>query len=456
MILLTLAETARAAGGRQVNGDPALVIKGVSTDTRNIAPGDLFIALKGERFDGHDFLPGLADRKPGALMVSSDFTCGFAPVIRVADTLQALGALAGYVRNKTGPWVFCVTGSNGKTTTKEMLNSILSATGKKTLKSEGNFNNLVGLPLTIFRLDGTEDYLVLELGMSAPGEIFRLAEIASPDYGAITNVGPSHLEHFSSVEDIGKAKKELARQMRENTYLAVNADSEYLSDAAEHTKASVFTFGIENKSDFKMDDIVRSSTGYGFSVNGIKGFGIETIAYHNLYNALAATALARCAGISWEIIKEGLAGFSPHSMRMQEYSFGGIRVINDCYNSNPLSLEAALKTMGSIKGGRRVAVLGDMLELGAASGEYHKKAGKSASENCDALFTYGPMARFIVEGFTGPGREAWHFDDKAALLEKLSSYLKTGDSVLVKGSRGMKMEDVFGGLRDKFGKKAGT
>ena len=456
MIRLTLTETAAAAGGRLISGEGASIISGVSTDTRTMRAGDLFIALRGENFDGHDYLGGLAEKAPGALLVSSAFTCSFAPVIRVGDTLQALGALAGYVRKKAAPEVFCVTGSNGKTTTKEMLSSILSSTGRKTLKSEGNFNNLVGLPLTIFRLDGREDYLVLELGMSAPGEILRLAEIAAPNFGVITNVGPSHLEHFPSVEDIGKAKKELARQMGENSFLAVNADNLYLEDTAKYTKATLFTFGIENKSDFKMDDISRSGTGYCFSINGIKGFSIETIAYHNLYNALAATALARCAGISWEIIKEGLAKFTSHSMRMQEYLFGGIRVINDSYNSNPLSLDAALKTLGSLRGGRRIAVLGDMLELGPASGEYHRKAGEAAIGHCDALFTFGPLSDFINHGFSSSGRDSLHFDSKAELLQKLAEYIKSGDTLLIKGSRGMKMEEIFTGLREKFIGKGGN
>lgn len=451
---LDLQKIAQVTAGRLSPAGARVTVTGISTDSRSVCPGELFVPLRGEKFDGHDFLTQ-AVRRGAAACLSEDVIAGFpVPVIQVADTLQALGDLAAaFRRDFSGP-VVAVTGSSGKTTTKEMLASILSGTAPG-LKTEGNFNNLVGLPLTLFRLAPEHRWAVLEMGMSARGEIARLAEIALPDVGIITNVGPAHLETLHGLDGVARAKGELFAALKAGGTAVINADDERVAQLPVANGVRRLLFGFSASAEIRAEEVAVAGAAVSFRLVLPEGTWPVTLAVagrHNVYNALAAAAAAAALMVPAGAIVHGLQTFRGGRGRMELVDLGnGTILIEDTYNANPLSVRAALTALDEMGGsGRRIAVLGDMLELGAEAAELHRQIGAEAAQRCDFLILLGGMAGETAAGARQQGMAADRVQIVSSHVEaadRLRSLLRPGDRLLVKGSRGMRMEKVGAALR---------
>ncbi|MCJ7458503.1 MAG: UDP-N-acetylmuramoyl-tripeptide--D-alanyl-D-alanine ligase [candidate division Zixibacteria bacterium] len=440
-------------------------IKGLSIDSRTIEPQNLFIAIKGEKYDGHDFIKQALDKGASCVIISEDkltdreipyisSTSGKRAVL-VKDTRTALQEIAKWYRDKFNVKVVAITGTNGKTTTKEMIAEVLSKK-YKVLRSEKSFNNQVGVPLTLLKITSETEVLVLELGMNQPGEIGILTRMANPDTGLITNIGPAHLEFMGSLEKIAQAKFELLENMDEKGKIVLNADDPWLSKRVKIEKRKVYTFGLEKEADFVAKNIIQNGNGFfSFSVNNSFPITIKLLGKHNVYNALAAFSAASILKIEGEKIKEALENYTPFELRMELSEVDGIKILNDSYNANPTSMGMALETLKGMKtSGNKVAVLGDMLELGEKSLEFHKTIGEKVKEcEVDYLFTFGGLSSGIAQGAKDKGFEKkniFSFQDKKSLLEKLLEILKPGDVVLFKGSRKIGLEAVVDGLKKLY------
>ena len=383
----------------------------VSIDSRNIPQGCLFIPIIGERFDGHDFLyEALKSGAAAALSSKAAQEVSDKTIIFVKDTSKALKDLAAWYRSQFDIPVIGITGSVGKTSTKDMLYSVLSQK-YNVLKTQGNFNNEIGLPLTVFKLDETHQAAVLEMGMSNLGEISRLSKIAQPDLAVITNIGVSHIENLGSRENILKAKLEITEGFEEKGTLIINNDDDMLTTikSVKNVK-KIVTFGINTESDLRAVDIRnKGEKGVSFSVciNGTSyGVDIPVPGIHNIYNALAGIGAGIELGLSVQQILNGISKFSPGKMRMNITDTGKFKVINDCYNASPQSMEAALKVLSDIGGsGRKVAILGDMLELGDYAEKGHMEVGRICKETSDVLVACGTSAINIAKGATEAGME---------------------------------------------------
>lgn len=452
MIPLNLKEIA-AACSAEFSGDGEKKVYSVCTDTRKIEEGCLFIALKGENFDGNAFVEE-ALKKDAAAAVSSRETED-SRVLKVEDTRKALSLIAGMYRRKFNIPVIALTGSVGKTTTKEMVHCVISSK-YKTLKSLGNLNNQIGMPMTVFSLDETYEAAVFEMGMANFGEISNLSRVAAPTLGILTNIGVSHMETLGSRENILKAKLEILDGMEKEAPVIVNADDEYLKNAdfADH---KVIWYGIDSeKCDIKAENI--SSDGMFTDFTAVfagerQQVHLPAIGIHNVYNALAALAAGSQYGISLSEGAVSLEKYEPSGMRQRVKKAGDITVIEDCYNASPDSMKAALSALSAFNAKRKIAVLADMLELGSISEEAHRNVGKMAADfNIDMLFTYGSQAKFIAEGAEGL-KNVKSFKDKEELTESLLSLLCPGDCVLFKGSRGMKLEEVINALYEGWKRK---
>ncbi|MBQ7718598.1 MAG: UDP-N-acetylmuramoyl-tripeptide--D-alanyl-D-alanine ligase [Clostridia bacterium] len=436
--MFTGAQVSSITGGR-LNGSGTAEAFKINTDTRKISDGDLFIALCGEKFDGNDFILQ-AFEKGAAICVTNretDVPEGKAEII-VKDTGKALLELAGNYRDRFDVHLVGVTGSVGKTTTKEMIACALEG-GFKTLKTEGNFNNEIGMPHTLFRLDDTYGAAVIEMGMNHFGELSRLSKTAKPDIAVITNIGISHIENLGSRENILKAKLEILDGLKEGGTLILNGEDEFLR-TVKSDKYKIVDYGLGDTYDICGEEI---------SDNIVKICG-ETIKLsvegrHNLLNACAAMAVATELGLPPAISAKSLENYRPDGIRQTTVvSPQGVTILCDWYNAAPQSVTAALGLLAK-KDGRKIAVLGDMLELGHLSEQSHRDVGKAAAQNSiDYLFTYGEKSVAIIEGAAEAGLlNAIHFSDKQKLSDYLIKFLKPGDFVLIKGSRGMKMEDVY-------------
>ncbi|GFO59744.1 UDP-N-acetylmuramoyl-tripeptide--D-alanyl-D-alanine ligase [Geomonas silvestris] len=461
MAPFTLEELAQATGGTTL-GAAGASATGVSTDSRSVSGGQLFVALRGERFDGHDFICAAAERGVTLFLVDSawqaahELPAGCSAVV-VPDTLKALGDLAAWHRRRFKIKVVGITGSNGKTTTKEMLARILTQTGPG-LKTEGNLNNLIGLPLTLLRLTGKERWAVLEMGMSAFGEIDRLAEIAAPDLGIITNAFPAHLETLGSVEGVAKAKGELFLRLKDGAYAIYNVDDPLISKCPTHADVNRLTFGLRGAEVSSASIKSLGKKGESFTLRlPNEEFPVELAAYgrHNIYNALAAAAAAYALGIPGEVIKQGLEDFTPYDKRFQLEEHAGVVLVDDSYNANPASMNAALTTLKEIcDAGRAVAVLGDMLELGLGTEEAHRELGKQAAANVERLYLLGDLATLVAAGALEAGMTSDQVlvaQSHEEIARDLLAWLQPGDCVMVKGSRGMRMERVAQAVRDALG-----
>ena len=381
----------------------------ISIDTRTIKRGDLFIPIKGPKFDGRDFIPQAV--KKGA------------KVLDVKDGIKALQDMAAEHRNKFNIPVIGVTGSVGKTTTKDMIASILSQE-KKVLKNEENFNNEIGVPLTLLKLTKQHKAAVIEMAMQGLGEIAELAQIVRPKIAVVTNIGEAHLEFLKNKRNVARAKSEIFKCQTKNDFAVINADDEYFEKLIKNVKcqmSNVVTFGIIEKADVTPKDL--------------KGIKLPLPGEHIIYNALAAIAVAKIMRLKKSSIKKGLESVMLSSKRMEIINRDdGIKIINDTYNANPQSMTAALKVLASLEG-RKIAVLGDMLELGKKSSSAHKRIGKLAKElGVDILISVGKLSKEMKANF--------HFSTNKLAVQKLKKLVKGGDRVLIKGSRGMKMEEV--------------
>ena len=422
----------------------------ISTDTRNLPEGCLFIAIKGERFDGHTFIKKAIES--GAAAAVSEYQVEDCPCVVVKDTRKALLDIAAYYRRKFSPILVGVTGSVGKTTTKEMIALVLSEK-YNTLKTQGNFNNEIGLPKTLFNLDSSYQAAVIEMGMSHFGEIERLSRTASPTMGVVTNIGFSHIENLKSQDGILQAKLEILKGMADNAPLVVNGDDERLSQLkTKLTGRPVYYYGIDNpENDFSAENIHEESGKTYFELNysGKKiPAEIPCAGKHNVMNAAAAFAVGTLNELSAEEIVSALKKYKPDGMRQNIVDKNGITVIIDCYNASPDSMRASLNVLAGMEcDGRKIAVLGDMLELGESSETLHRMVGTMAAETePDKLFCYGKKAAFTAQEAEKSGIETYSTTDKNELTEKIREYIKTGDVILFKASRGMKLEEVIDAL----------
>ena len=382
-------------------------------------------------------------------------------MIRVPDTLRALGGLAHFWRGRQPAKIIAITGSNGKTTTKEMTAQILSRRFR-ILKNEGNLNNLIGLPLSLLKLSEEHEIAVLEMGMNAFGEIRRLREIADPQVSLITNIGRAHLEFLGSLDGVARAKGELWEDLSEDDWIIVNLDDERVRNLAASARCRKKTFGIQNPGDVQGGNIhVEAGKGIGFTLRvgrEKRNVTLSVFGEHNVYNALAAASLAEVMGVEGEEIALGLEAFQPVYGRGKPIHIADrIHVLDDSYNSNPDSLEAALSAFAEMKGeSRGIAVLGDMLEIGPMSNEFHEQAGRHVGAMHFAhLFVFGEAARHMAVGAIASGleKDRIHFvQNLEELLQTLEKTLAAGDWILVKGSRRMQMERVVEGFKNRFGR----
>lgn len=452
MLPLTFKEAAAAVGSSTaLDGS----FDCVCTDTRKITEGSLFIAIKGENFDGHDFAAKAIESGAKAVVCEKDCGLGENQIV-VESTRQALLDLAGYYRSLFNIPVIGITGSVGKTTTKEMTHAVMSSK-YNTLKNEGNLNNEIGVPLTLFRLEKTHEAAVIEMGMSGFEEISRMTKAVKPDVAIISNIGVSHIEKLGSREGILSAKLEILHGMKADAPLILNADDDMLITVRPGTHPVTY-YGVDNeKSMFKAFEITSKENEIDLTFGFKGGSGRVSLPFpgrHNVYNALAAVAAGSFFGIEPLEGFEALKNYVPAGMRQRINKKGGITFIEDCYNASPDSQAAALAVLGGMTAKRKIAVIGDMLELGDVSEAAHYGVGTKAAENgIDAVFTYGERSLQTAKGAAdGNIPFVRSFDDKKKLSDELTSYLREGDAVLFKASRGMKLEDVIFAVYEAFDK----
>ena len=420
---------------------------GICTDTRKIKPGDLFIPLVGEKFDGHDFVEQAVENGAMGIIVSRSDVIAPANimVIVVTDTLSALQDLARFHRQRFSIPIVAITGSNGKTTTKDMT-AVILASRLNVLKTEANYNNEIGLSLTLLQLTAQHEVAVVEMGMRGKGQIRQLANIALPTVAVITNVGETHIELLGSIKEIAAAKAELLQLIPNNGLIILNADDHYVREMTKQVHSRLTWFGLE-QGDKKADNIQTSPQGMHFTCySDRESFSvyIPTVGKHNVYNALAAISVGLEVGLSFDDIRSGLSKFNASPMRLQIETMGDYIVINDAYNASPISMLAAIDTLVEVAKNRKVAVLGDMLELGHIKVEAHRQIGeKLAKCHVDIVVTVGELARHIAEAAHEHGIDnAIACDSHDAASETLKKIIKPGDTILIKGSRGMKMENM--------------
>ena len=453
MKAFTLQEAAAALGLPQMQAQATLA--DVCTDTRKIQPGSLFVCLRGERFDGHSFASQAAQLGAAALLVDHPVDADV-PQLVVTDTGKALLQLAGWYRRRFQLPVVGLTGSVGKTTTKEFIALVLGAK-YNTLKTQGNLNNEIGVPQMLFRLEDSHTAAVIEMGMNHFGEISRLTRAVAPTVGLITNIGVSHIENLGSRAGILQAKLEILEGMAPDAPLIVNMDNDMLRTVKLGDRP-LLTFAIDDQSaDFTATDIAEQGSTTTFTVHHstfTRPVTIPTVGIHNVYNALAAMAVGYVTGVDPAAAAAALANYVPAGMRQNLVQVGGVQVIEDCYNASPDSMRAALQTLGKLPVHRRYAVLGAMLELGDYAKEAHTQVGKMAAENgIDGVLAYGADAVYIVEAAKQAGLEnARLFDTKEALAQSLAQQVQPGDGVLFKGSRGMHLEDVMHTVYERWEK----
>ena len=443
--MLTLNEICSAVNGT-LFGKGDVKINGVSTDTRTIEKGMLYVALKGERFDGNDLIAQVAEK--GAAAVISDRAQGAdgydIPLVLVGNSREAQLALAGYYRNRFDIKLCGVTGSVGKTSTKDMIYAVLSA-GFRTLRTEGNYNNDIGLPKTLFGLDDSFEAAVVEMGMSDLGEISRLSAAAHPDVAVITNIGYCHIENLGTRENILRAKLEILDGAKDGAPLIINGDDEYLK-AVGIADRRVIRYGFSEKCDVRAENVVHSDNGESFVLSADGGrhhASIPVRGEHNIMNALAAYCVGREFGMNAEEIIPAFMNYTASGMRQRTEEHDGITFIIDCYNASPDSMRASLSVLGGMKAeGRRIAVLGDMLELGAMSEWLHAQTAEYVMMHAEVCFLYGREMAVCADVLSKKGSEVYHSTDKNELIRMLREYIRRGDVLLFKGSRAMSMEDI--------------
>ena len=455
------ADVLTATSGNLISGYQDTIFSSVQTDSRRIENGCLFVPIIGERFDAHEFLfDSLNMGAAGAIVSQKDletdtnaiFLANGKPLILVEDTVDALGDLAKWYRSTFMIPVVAVTGSVGKTSTKEMIQAVLN---KKftTLKTLGNFNNAIGLPLTIYRMDEEYNAMVLEMGMSGLGEISWLSKIANPDIAVITNVGISHIQKLGSKQNVLKAKLEIMDGMGPEGVLIINHDDAMLMGVKDFVQRRVVTFGTEEGSDIRAEGVFgkgEKGSQFSLSINGeLFDVKLQVPGVHNVYNALAAIATGTILGIPVPDMIEALKEFSPDdTMRMFISDKNGVKIINDCYNASPASMKAALNVLSELNiSGRKIAVLGNIYELGDWTEKAHREVGESCVQNnVDILVTVGDFGNYTISGALGAGFDSASvhcFENNDQVNHFLRSMIQAGDALLIKGSRGAKMEEIY-------------
>ncbi len=434
------------------------VAQGYSIDSRTIAPGHLFFAVKGERLDGHDYVDAALERGALAAVVRKDQLDRYKDQTRllaVDDTLVALQTLAMAVRRSWGKTLIGVTGSAGKTTTKEAIAHVLSSQFR-VLKSEGNFNNHFGLPLMLLKLEPEHDLAVIEMGMSHAGEIRALANIAQPEVGVVTNVAPVHLEFFDSIAGIARAKYELVESLPPNGTAILNADDEYVSQFGRGFAGRVITYGRHATADVGAENVQSSGAGGTefdiISTSGRQHVTLPLVGEHNVLNALAAVSVALAQGMRLADAASALSSLAPADKRGQVLQLGNITVVNDCYNSNPKALNAMVDALTGMKAGRRIVVAGEMLELGPAAEDLHRASGRHMAERkIDLVIGVRGQAQAIVDGAMQSGTRAEFVATPEEAGEWLARETRDGDVVLLKASRGVKLEKALELWKSRIG-----
>lgn len=450
---ITVSEIVKNTNGKLLYGDDKEKISSINTDSRKIEEEGLFIPIVGENFDGHDYIEQLAKSNSIKAFLTNNtadekiaekYNC---IAILVENTLYALGKIAGSYKDKFNIPVVGITGTNGKTTTKEILASLLSEK-YNCLKNEKNYNNEIGVPFTLMGLSDSNTAAVVEMGMNHSGEIERLSNIVKPDISIITNVGEGHLEFLGSVENVAYAKAEIMQGMREDSLIFLNKDSHHLEiliEQANKKGLKIKTYGIENGADIVPDSYKLYTDKIELEYKNNK-FVVPLYGIHNLYNIMCSIACAEELGVSFDQMQKAFSKFKNADKRGQILEKGFI-VINDTYNSNPLSLRSGLRSLKEIYNDRnKVAILSDMNELGDLSEYYHKEAGKEVEQNkFTRLYTWGKMAHWIAEGAVSAGmseNSVKHFTNKDELITEVLKQTTLNDVILVKGSRSTKMEEV--------------
>jgi UDP-N-acetylmuramoyl-tripeptide--D-alanyl-D-alanine ligase len=460
---LQFKELAAVTGGSLVDtarGD--LLFRGVAIDSREVRPGELFVAIRGDKQDGHHYLDQALKGGAAGVMVEVSFAelsriPGDVPVVTVVNSHQAMIELAKSYRNSIRGRFVGITGSNGKTTTKELAYRLIKAVEEKTFCSPGNFNNLYGVPLSLFAIPQDARVVVLEMGISTAGEMPQLADIVHPDVIIVTNVGPSHLEFMGSVEEVARSKLELVRRSDSRVPVIVNADDDLLVRETKKVRADFLTFALETSADFSLDRVEVDDDGTSLVTIEDHTFRLPLVGRHQVYNLLAAYAGLRTLGFSLAGIDTMKLALGTAPMRGQRLLAGGITFIADCYNANPESVKAGLQAYFDLEAtGRRIVILGDMLELGREAENYHREVGRLLVPfGIDKAVMVGDLSKHIMDaaiegGMAGSLFE--HYDSAAQAAERLKDFLKPGDFVYIKGSRGIGLEAVlnlFDGVQEQ-------
>ncbi|MFT9493494.1 UDP-N-acetylmuramoyl-tripeptide--D-alanyl-D-alanine ligase [Anaerosolibacter sp.] len=464
MIALAVREIVLATNGELIFGDPETFIQGIAIDSRKVKKGELFIPLIGEHFDGHSFIGDVLRHGAGGVLCArskyesvemDENQC----VVLVDDTLKAMQSLAKYYLSKFEIPVIGVTGSTGKTSTKDMIYAVLSQR-YKVLRNQGNFNNHIGLPLTIFDLENHHELAVLEMGMSGLGEISLLAELVRPTIAAITNIGLSHIEHLGSQENIMKAKMEITNYFHKGSRLIVNGDDEHLG-TLQHKEFhfDIIYIGVHGRYNYiaeNIQDLGEYGSQFDLSIGSHKyTFKLKVPGKHNIYNALIAIVIGIEMNVDIRLIQGALEEFGGSKMRLNIFSTSeGIKIINDAYNASPDSMMSAISVLDKMIANRKIACLGDMLEMGEYTERGHYQVGAEImnGHKLDMLIAVGNSARYIAAGAKEHGFDQKYIficKDNHGAIEILKEILKCGDAVLVKGSRGMKMEEIVEYIQER-------
>ena len=457
--MFTVKDILMSTSGILLSGNENEMLRGVSTDTRRLKGGELFVAIKGERFDGHNFILDAVSKGAGAVIVqdgcitNSNFRLPDASLISVPNSITALGDIARFHRSRFKIPLIGITGSNGKTTTKEMTGAIL-AKKFNIIKNFGTENNHIGVPLTLMRINADHKIAVLEMGTNHLGEIKRLSEIAAPTMAIITNIGPSHLKYLKDMDTVLKAKCEVLDYLRDKeATVVINGDDELLKKVK--TKLKTIKFGLNKDFDFYADKIDLQPDGISFRLNGKWEIGLSVVGKHNVYNALGAIAASWQFDVDINQIQEALKEFKAPNMRMEVKRLKDIKIINDTYNSNPMSMRQAIEALGDITTkGRKILVAGDMLELGNLSGRFHHLVGRQAAESgIDLIVAVGKLAEFISNGAQEAGmseKKIKRCNLTQEACDTVLNLIKKGDTILIKGSRAMRMEQIVKELEAQF------
>ncbi|MDD5108066.1 MAG: UDP-N-acetylmuramoyl-tripeptide--D-alanyl-D-alanine ligase [Candidatus Omnitrophica bacterium] len=451
--MFKVSEIIKATNGLLIQGNPEDKLGAISTDSRRLASAETFLALKGSNFDGHNFITEVLKSKAICLIVEKKPACLIPKgivVIKVKDTTLALADIASFQRKKINPTVIAVTGSNGKTTTKEMIAHVLSA-NSQVLKNEGTKNNAIGLPQTLIKLKDQDNFAVVEIGTNHFGEVDYLAKIAQPNIGLITNIASSHLEFLKDLNGVLKEKSTLLDNLKKPAIAVVCADDKLLKRIiVQKNKGNhIFSYGIDERSDFCAGAIRLKDTRVEFKVNRKYDFVLSTLGYCNIYNALGAVAVGRLLGFSYSEIAKSLSNFKFPKGRLNLVECRGFKFIDDTYNSNPFSFKAAIEALGAVScKGKKILIMGDMLELGRQKELLHRQMAWSITNTCDVLVTVGVLAKITADAAAEKGfdkKNIFCCDNSEEARDLLFKKIlpSKNDLILIKGSRSMKMEEVL-------------